>query len=144
VVDSLVSHRPFSFGVYPARVLYGLTGARFSAPRRIDLGMGVTASMMSVVDDDLLVTWNSIQFAWGDRKVAQRITIFAVDNHDPNAPFPEPSGDMIGTVRSLITLLFRGNSVLESRRAAFKDADLLTEFGRGLVSAQFRRPGDGG
>lgn len=144
VVDSLVSHRPFSFGVYPARVLYGLTGARFSAPRQIDLGMGVTASMLSVVDDDLLVTWNSIQFAWGDRRVAQRITVFAVDNHDPNAPFPEPSGDMVGTVRSLITLLFRGNSVLESRWAAFKDADLLTEFGRGLVSAQFRRTGDGG
>ena len=33
----------------------------------VDLGMGVTARMLSVVDDDLLVTWNSIQFAWGDR-----------------------------------------------------------------------------
>jgi len=54
VVDSLVSRRPFTFGVYPARVLYGLTFARFSAFRPVDLGMGVTARMLSVVDDDLL------------------------------------------------------------------------------------------
>lgn len=141
VVDSLVSHRPFTFAEYPDRVLYGLTGARFSAPRAVDLGMGVTAKMVSVVDDDLLVTWNSIQFAWGDREIAQRITIYAVDNHEPNAPFPEPSGDMFGTLRTLITLLFRGNAVLDAKRAAFKDADLLTEFGRGLVSAQFSSAG---
>src|SRR5207245_5044440 len=57
VVDSLVSHRPFSFSVYPSRVMYGLTGARFSAVRRVDLGMGVTAQMTSVVDDDLLLSW---------------------------------------------------------------------------------------
>jgi hypothetical protein len=143
VVDSLVTHRPLSLEVYPARVLYGLTGARFSASRYVDLGMDVTGRMISVVDDDLLVTWNSIQFAWGDGEVAQRITVFAVDNHDPNAPFPEPSGDMIGTLRSVITLLFRGNAVLDARLAAFKDADLLTEFGRGLVSAQFPAPGAG-
>jgi hypothetical protein len=136
VVDSLVSERPFSFGVYPGRVLYGLTGARFSAPRQADLGMGVTGRMVSVVDDDLLVTWNSVQFAWGNDDIAQRVTIFAVDNHDPGAPFPEPSADLTSTVRTLITLLFRGNAVLEARESSFKDADLLTEFGRALVTAQ--------
>jgi hypothetical protein len=140
VVDSLVSRRPFTFGVYPARVLYGLTFARFSAFRPVDLGMGVTARMLSVVDDDLLVTWNSIQFAWGDRRLAQRVTVLAVDNHDPNAPFPEPSGDMVSAVRTLITLLFRGNAVLDERTPAFKDAELLTEFGRALVAAQFALP----
>jgi hypothetical protein len=137
VVDSLVTERPFSLGVYPGRVLYGLTGARFSAPRQVDLGMGVTGRMASVVDDDLLVTWNSIQFAWGDRDIAQRVTIFAVDNHDPGAPFPEPSADISSSVRTLITLLFRGNAVLDERTPSFKDAELLTEFGRALVAAQF-------
>jgi hypothetical protein len=137
VVDSLVTERPFSLGVYPGRVLYGLTGARFSAPRQVDLGMGVTGRMASVVDDDLLVTWNSIQFAWGDEDIAQRVTIFAVDNHDPGAPFPEPSADISSSVRTLITLLFRGNAVLDERTPSFKDAELLTEFGRALVAAQF-------
>jgi hypothetical protein len=141
VVDSLVSHRPLSFSVYPSRVMYGLTGARFSAVRRVDLGMGVTGQMTSVVDDDLLLSWTTLQFAWGNGEVAQRISILAVDNHEPNAPFPQPSGELIGTVRTLITMLFRGNSVLDARKASFKDADLLTEFGRALVSAQFRTAG---
>jgi len=142
VVDSLVSRRPFSFGVYPPRVLYGLTGARFSAVRSVELGMGVTAQLVSVVDDDLLVTWDAVQFAWGNGEIAQCISIFAVDNHDKGAPFPEPSGDMVSTLRTLITLLFRGNAVFDARTPSFKDADLLTEFGRALVAAQFP-PGAG-
>jgi hypothetical protein len=137
VVDSLVTERPFSLVVYPSRVLYGLTGARFSAARQVDLGMGVQGQIVSVVDDDLLVTWNAVQFAWGDRDIAQQVNIAAVDNHDPGAPFPEPSADLTSTVRTLITLLFRGNAVLEARESSFKDADLLSEFGRGLVTAQF-------
>jgi hypothetical protein len=141
VVDSLISERPFSFGVYPDRVLYGLTSARISEPREVDLGSGITARMISVVDDDLLVTWNSVQFAWGDQEIAQRVTILAVDNHDPGAPFPEPSADITSSVRTLITLLFRGNAVLDQRTPSFKDAELLTEFGTALVAAQFRSAG---
>jgi hypothetical protein len=140
VVDSLISQRPFSFGVYPGRVLYGLTGARFSALRHVDLGMGVTGQMVSVVDSHLLITWTALQFAWGDRNLAQRVSIFAVDDHDANAQFPTPSGDMFGTLRTLVTLLFRGNSVLDERTSSFKDADLLTEFGRALVAVQFTGP----
>jgi hypothetical protein len=137
VVDSLVSQRPYTFGVYPGRILYGLTGARFSESRQVDLGMGVTGRLVSVIDDDLLVTWNSVQFAWGDNEIAQRLTIFAVDNHDPGAPFPEPSAELASAVRTLITLLFRGNAVLEAKESSFKDADLLTEFGHAFVAAQF-------
>lgn len=143
VVDSLVSRRPFSLGVYPGRVLYGLTGARLSEIRPVDLGMGVTGQMVSVVDDDLLVTWDAMQFAWGNRELAQRVSIFAVDNHDQDAPFPEPSGDMVPTLRTLITLLFRGNAVFDSRTPSFKDAELLTEFCRALVAAQFPPAGAG-
>jgi hypothetical protein len=137
VVDSLVSQRPFSFDVYPGRILYGLTGARLSAFRPVDLGMGVTGQMLSVVDDHLLVTWNGLQFAWGDGHIAQRVTIFASDNHEPDAEFPEPSGNMLATVRTLLTLLFRGNAVLDQRTPNFKDAELLTQFGQALVAAQF-------
>ncbi|CDO20480.1 hypothetical protein MMAG44476_32702 [Mycolicibacterium mageritense DSM 44476 = CIP 104973] len=140
VVDSIVSQRPFTFGVYPARVVYGLTGARLSQLRPVDLGNGVHGQMLSVVDDDLLVTWNSLQFAWGDRELAQRVTVFAVDNHEPDAPFPHPSENIASTLRTLITLLFRGNAVLDERTPTFKDEELLAQFGRGLVAAQFPRP----
>ncbi len=140
VVDSTVSQRPFSLGTYPTRVLYGLTAARISEVRRIDLGMGVVGHLISVIDDQLLVTWNSLQFVWGDEHLAQSVTIFAVDNHDPKAPFPQPTQNLFPTIRTLITLLFRGNAVIDQRTPTFKDADLLSSFGRGLVAAQFAGP----
>lgn len=136
VVDSTVSRRPFSFDTYPARVLYGLTSARISAPRHVDLGSGVTARLVSVVDDNLLVTWNSVQFAWGDSTIAQRVTIFAVDNHDPDAPFPTPSTNVASNLRTLTTLLFRGNAVLDQRVPVFKDEQMLTIFAHALIAAQ--------
>ncbi len=138
VVDSVVSPRPFTFGVYPARVLYGLSSARISAPLTVQLGMGVEGRLTSVVDDKLLVTWNSVQFAWGDDDLAQRVTVFAVDNHDPDAPFPTPSTSVASNIGTLITLLFRGNAVLDERTPSYKDEDLLLTFTRALVAEQFR------
>lgn len=137
VVDNMVSPRPFTFDVYPGRVIYNMTGARLSEVRPVDLGYGVTGQLLSVVDDDLLVTWNSLRFTWGDNRIAQRVTVFAVDNHDADAPFPEPTTEMALTLRTMFTLLLRGNAVLDQKIPSFKDAELLTEFGRALVAAQF-------
>lgn len=144
MVDSIISQRPFSFNVYPSRAVYDMTGARMSPLRTVDLGYGVTGQIVSVVDDNLLITWNALRFEWGDSRIAQRITIFGVDNHEPDAPFPQPSGSTMSTLRTLFTLLFRGNAVLDEQTPTFKDADLLTEFGRSLVAAQFTPSGEAG
>lgn len=136
VVDSTITEHPPSLSTYPARVIYGLTAARMSELRKVDLGNGVIGNLLSVVDDELLVTWNSLQFAWGDGDLAQRVTIFAVDNHEPDAPFPQPTQNLFPMMRTLVTLLFRGNAVLDQRTPTFKDADMLSEFGRALVAAQ--------
>ncbi len=61
----------------------------------------------------------------------------AVDNHEPEAPFPEPSTTMASTLQTLFTLLVRGNAVLDAREPAFKDGELLTLFARALVAQQF-------
>lgn len=144
MVDSIVSVRPFSFETFPVRFFYDMTGARLSAPRFVDLGYGVTGRLASVVDDNLLVTWNSLRFYWGDREIGQSVAIFSVDNHEPDAPFPEPSGSLVSTLRTMFTLLFRGNAVLDERSPTFKDAEMLTEFGRALVAEQFGAAGSTG
>ncbi|MGB3482384.1 MAG: hypothetical protein WBB07_09240 [Mycobacterium sp.] len=144
MVDSVVSQRPTSFTVFPSRAVYDMTGARMSPRHSVDLGYGVTGQILSVVDDNLLITWNALRFEWGDQRLAQRITIFAVDNHEPDAPFPQPAGTTMSTVRTLFTLLFRGNAVLDERTPTFKDQELLTEFGRQLVAAQFTPSGEAG
>lgn len=140
VVDSTVSQRPYSFRAYPTRVFYGLTEARISESREVALGNDVIGSLASVVDDDLLVTWTALQFAWGDGDLAQRVTLFAVDNHEPDAPFPTPTQNLFPMVSTLLTLLFRGNAVLAQRTPSFKDAELLTVLARALVAAQIGAP----
>ncbi|WP_395308184.1 hypothetical protein V4U86_22905 [Mycobacterium sp. AMU20-3851] len=140
-VDSIVSDLPFSFDAYPGQVLYDTTGTRLSAPREVDLGHGVTGEIISAIDDRLLVTWNVLRFAWGDDDKDQIVDVFAVDNHLPNAPFPSPERGLISTLRNLLTVLFRGNAVVVQEHPKFKDAELLTEFGRDLVAAQFEPTG---
>jgi hypothetical protein len=142
VVDTVTSLRPFSFNVYPARGLYDVAASRVSAPHPVDLGSGVKGQIVSVVDDQLLVSWNALQFTWGNDQIAQRVNIFAVDNHDVGAPFPEPSGGALPTLATLLTIMLRGNAADTDRAPTFKDAELLTQFGRALVAAQGDPAGD--
>jgi hypothetical protein len=135
-VDNVATDRPFSFNVYPAKVLYDVTATRLSKPRRVDLGYGVVGEAVSVVDDHLLVTWNMLQWTWRNDARAQRILLISVDNHEDSAPFPAPSGALAPTLSTLFTVLFRGNSAVDDTKPAFKDIDLLTTFGRGMVRAQ--------
>jgi hypothetical protein len=136
VVDSLTTKRPFSLNVYPAKVLYTVAHSRLSSPRNVDLGYGVTGQMVSVVDDDLFVTWTMMQWTWRNETTAQRVLVIAVDNHDDNAPFPQPAGGLVATLNTLFTVLFRGNAAVANLNPSFKDAEMLTEFARGLVRAQ--------
>jgi hypothetical protein len=136
-VDSLTTFRPFSLNVYPAKVLYSVEQSRLSMPRRVELGHGITGELVSVVDDNLLVTWNMMQWTWRNATTAQRILVIAVDNHDDNAPFPKPSGALLPTLNTLFTVLLRGNSAVTDRDPTFKDAAMLTQFSGALIQAQF-------
>ena len=110
MVDALTTYWPFSLNVYPARIVYHVEGIRLSAIRPVDLGYGVKADIVSVIDDNLLVTWDAIQWTWTNGPVAQRVSVIAVDNHEDEAPFPEPRGGFGTTFNSMLNVLFRGNS----------------------------------
>lgn len=133
VVDTLTTYRPFSLKVYPSKVLYSVQRSRLSKPHSVQLGKGITGQIVSVVDDDLLVTWNMMQWSWRNEFSAQRVLVIAVDNHDVNAPFPKPAGALIPTLDTLFTVLFRGNAAVTDREPEFKDAEMLTTFSRALV-----------
>jgi hypothetical protein len=136
MVDSLTTYSPISLNVYPARIIYHVEGIRLSGLRPVDLGYGVKADIVSVVDDNLLVTWDAIQWTWTNGPVAQRVSVIAVDNHEDEAPFPEPRGGFGTTFNSMLTVMFRGNSAVYSADPNRKDDRLLTEFAHGLVRAQ--------
>ncbi len=136
MVDALTTGRPVSLRGFPARVLYQVEGVRLSAIRPVDLGYGVKGDMVSVIDDDLLVTWNALQWVWTNGTVAQRVFVIAVDNHEDDAPFPEPTGGLGSTLNSMLTVLFRGNSAVFDADVDVKDDLLLSQFAHGLVRAQ--------
>ena len=136
IVDTTNTWRPTSLVVYPSTLLYSVSSVRTSAPQRIDLGHGVTGSLVTVVDDKLLVSWELITWTWGTEDAAQRVLVGTVDNHEPDAPFPQPNGALGPTLRTLFTVLFRGNAVTTNQDPNFKDTELLTQFARGLITAQ--------
>ena len=136
VVDATTTRHPFSFNVYPARVLYHARGIRLSTLRPVDLGYGVDAGLVSAIDDELLVTWDALGWTWTNGRESQRVLIIAVDNHEDNAPFPETTGGVGITLGSLFTVLFRGNSAISDLDPVVKDDPLLVEVGHALVRAQ--------
>lgn len=136
VVDTVTTLRPFSLNVYPTRMIYRVNGIRLSGTRPVDLGYGQGADLFSVVDDRILVTWDGLQWTWTNGAMGRRVLAIAVDNHEDNAPFPQPTGGVVATLNSMFTVLFRGNAAVRDTNPNMKDDDLLTEFGHNLVRAQ--------
>ena len=133
MVDSITTLRPASLKVYPSRMLYRVSGIRVSASRPVDLGYGVPADLFSVVDDQILVSWDGLQWTWTNGTVGRRVVVIAIDNHEDWAPFPQPTGGVAATLNSMFTVLFRGNSAVDDEHPNIKDDDLLTEFGHAVV-----------
>jgi len=139
VVDATSTWRPISLQVFPSTILYDESSSRISEPRFIDLGHGITGALRTAVDEKLLVSFDLLSFTWRNNGSAQRVQIASADNHDEDAPFPEPNGGLAPTLRTMLSVLFRGNAVTSHTEPTFKDAELLTGFGRGLVDAQLRQ-----
>ena len=134
VMDIVNTQRPASLDVYPAILLYDVAALRLSKPVVVDLGFGVTGELYSAVDDNLLVTWDALQWSWTDgRGGAQRVLVMAVDNHEDDAPFPAARGALIPTMNTLLTVLLRGNAAITDLTPQFKDGPMLTELAREVV-----------
>mgnify|MGYP002653467520 CR=1 FL=1 len=81
------------------------------------------------VDTLLALDWNN-----GNR--TQQVMLWAVDNHEPEAYFPEPRITILANMNSLMTILLRGNSVLLDTDPQLKDEALLIGLAGELIRAQ--------
>ncbi|MDX5452302.1 MAG: hypothetical protein LPK27_06045, partial [Rhodococcus sp. (in: high G+C Gram-positive bacteria)] len=70
--------------------------------------------------------------------LAQRVSLLTVDNHELDAPFPQPTPNMASNARALRSVFLRGRASVEDSDPEYKDLDMLTEVGRELVEAQWR------
>ncbi|CCQ14123.1 Membrane spanning protein [Rhodococcus sp. AW25M09] len=137
VVDVLSTTNRASLDVYPESTLYRLSDTRTSRPLTIELGRGITGTMYTSVSDALLLTWTKVVFHWQRGDVVQRVTIISVDNHDADADFPQPMPSMASNLGTAIGTFLRGNAISVDDDPEYKDRELLTSFGTGLVRAQW-------
>ena len=139
VVDATSTWRPISLQVFPSTIVYDESASRISEPKFIDLGHGVTGTLRTAVDENLLVSFDLLSWTWSNKGSAQRVMIASVDNHEDDAPFPVPNGGLGPSLRTMFSVLFRGNAVTANTAPTFKDAEMLSVFGRGLVDAQLAK-----
>lgn len=137
VVDVLSSTNKASLAVYPESTLYRLSNTRTSKSLAIELGHGVTGSLYTSVSDALLLTWTKLVFDWQRGDVVQRVTVISVDNHESDAVFPQPTPSMASNVGTGIGTFLRGNAISIDDDPEYKDLELLSSFGSGLVRQQW-------
>ncbi|MFZ2174939.1 MAG: hypothetical protein WAW17_13090, partial [Rhodococcus sp. (in: high G+C Gram-positive bacteria)] len=136
-MDVLTVRRSATLEVYPSHNMYKLQNARVSPKIYVDLGRGIVAEMYTVVDDDLLLTWSNLNFVWvRSPSNTERVSLISVDNHEPDAHFPEPSPSMATNGLHTLSVLFRGESAVSDIESEYKDRDMLETLGRAVVEAQ--------
>lgn len=126
VVDELTTQRIRTLTIFPLQTTYGDTGTTLSAGEPVDLGHGVEGTLHSGVDIEQNVTWTLLTFtvalpanrattpvAEPDLPIAQRITVILVDDHRPDATFPQPQNAILGSVRSTLSGILRGTGSVE-------------------------------
>ncbi|MCX2754275.1 MULTISPECIES: hypothetical protein [unclassified Gordonia (in: high G+C Gram-positive bacteria)] len=136
VVDSVDSRRPLVLDVYPDIFRYDLSSERTSLPIEVDLSNGVRGRVWSVVDDERYLTYTALSWRWNNGNRTQQVMLWAVDNHEPEAYFPEPRITILANMNSLMTILLRGNSVLLDTDPQLKDEALLIGLAGELIRAQ--------
>ena len=67
---------------------------------------------------------------------AQRVSLISVDNHEPDAYFPEPKPSMASNGSHTLAVLLRGEPSTEDTESEYKDLDMLEALARLLVEAQ--------
>ena len=120
MVDSITSHRPFSFNVYPARVLYDVTDSRLSAPRCVDLGLGGEGPDWSRWSTT--ICWSRGTRCSSPGATTRSLSGSTCSRSTTTSRTPRsrsPPVVLLPTLGTLFTILFRGNAADTDR-----DADL--------------------
>lgn len=139
VVDTITTPSRSLVQVVPLSANYALPNTRTQRAADVDLGDGVIGRVYALVDDDLLLTYTVLSFVWtrgSPSGPTQRVTAISVDDHRESAAFPLPAAGLLRTVSSGVARIIRGDAVFADLAGRPKDADLVTELGRGLIAHQ--------
>ncbi|SLJ76301.1 glycine zipper family protein [Mycobacteroides abscessus] len=126
-----------TFDVYPEGSLYSAVGTRRSPAITVDLGHHISARLYTVVDENLLLTYTKLIFAWANHNTTQRVTLVTVDDHRPAGPFPQPGFSLSNYLIDTFSIMIRGNAISVDKAPTYKDRDFLAQLGHQLIDAQY-------
>ncbi|WP_425705226.1 hypothetical protein [Gordonia sp. DT30] len=135
-VDSVDSAHPLSLQTYFYIFRYNMVGYRFATTVEVPMPHGVRARMTTVVDDARYLTYTVVSWWWDNGSKTQQVMLWAVDNHETDAYFPQPAFTVTQNLNTMFTVLFRGNAAIQDSTHTYKDRDLLVGLAGGLVDAQ--------
>jgi hypothetical protein len=136
-VDTLRSADRYQARTFGNETLYSTVNGRRSEPLVVDLGHGVEATAYTILDETDFLTYTKLTFSWTREKgVVEKVSVIAVDDHRPEARFPELAPSISRLLTQVATILFRGNSVTVDTDTRFTDLDVVTEVARGIVDAE--------
>ncbi|MCS5478357.1 hypothetical protein NYP18_01675 [Corynebacterium sp. YIM 101645] len=139
-VDTLRATEGYQARTFGDETLYSTLTGRRSEPVTVALGHGISGRAYTVLDESDFLTYTKLVFEWqpeGD--IAEKITVIAVDDHRPEARFPQLAPSVTRMLAQVATILLRGNAVTVDNDTEYKDLDLVTQVGRDIVSAAERK-----
>lgn len=140
VVDTLHATQHFQARAFGDEALYSTLSGRRSEILPVDLGYGITARAYTVLDELDFLTYTKLVFEWQrEDDVVEKITVIAVDDHRPEANFPELAPSSTRMFIQIATILLRGNAVTVDSETEFKDLDLVQQVGRQIVMEEMVR-----
>lgn len=140
-VDTLRATEVYQARTFGDETLYSTLTGRRSLPVTVTLGHGINGRAYTVLDESDFLTYTKLVFEWrqeGD--ITEKITVIAVDDHRPDARFPQLAPSVVRMLSQVATILLRGNAVTVDSETEYKDLDLVTQVGRDIVSAAERTP----
>lgn len=139
-VDTLSATEAYQARTFGDETLYSTLTGRRSEPVAVDLGHGITGRAYTVLDESDFLTYTKLVFEWqGEADITEKITVIAVDDHRPEARFPQPAPSVGRMLSQVATILLRGNAVTVDNETEYKDLDLVTQVGRDIVSTAERQ-----
>lgn len=140
VVDTLTTDGTTAASRFGDEGFYSSINGRRSPKLDVDLGHGVTGRVHTVLDDDAYLTYTRLRFSWRDAGGDGRlhdVSVIAVDDHSDSASFPTVADSLTGLAGRIVTVLLRGGAVTEDSDATYKDLDVVTAVGRGIIDARW-------
>ncbi|BAC16938.1 hypothetical protein [Corynebacterium efficiens YS-314] len=140
VVDTLLATDYYQARAFGDETLYSTLTGRKSESRTVDLGYGISGRVYTVLDESDFLTYTKLVFSWTrEDSVVENISVIAVDDHRPEARFPQLAPSLGLMFTQVFTILLRGNAVTVDTQTEYKDMDLVTTVARDIVGWQMER-----